>query len=182
MGAQELQGQRPTDGRRLGERNSGRRGDARCLTTTGSAQSTGRERRLRRTAGAFIRPGRSSRDRGHLHARRVHARAARRGGAPTTKGVLARCLGSGARADSASVSRRRRLHETASPRHAFREGVRATQVPAQNTEVLHDFMFRLFATCMYTPECSVLAFMLRAVHEFKLLLCDSLIDLRTGTF
>ncbi len=43
-------------------------------------------------------------------------------------------------------------------------------------------MFRLFATCMYTPECSVLAFMLRAVHEFKLLLCDSLIDLRTGTF
>ena len=41
---------------------------------------------------------------------------------------------------------------------AFRDGVRATQVPAQNTEVLHDFMFRLFATCMYTPECSVLAF------------------------
>jgi len=35
----------------------------------------------------------------------------------------------------------------------------ATPVPAQNTEVLHDFMFRLFATCMYTPECSVLAFM-----------------------
>jgi hypothetical protein len=34
----------------------------------------------------------------------------------------------------------------------------ATPVPAQNTEVLHDFMFRLFATCMYTPECSVLAF------------------------
>ena len=25
----------------------------------------------------------------------------------------------------------------------------ATPVPAQNTEVLHDFMFRLFATCMY---------------------------------
>ena len=58
----------------------------------------------------------------------------------------------------------------------------AEPVPAQNTEVLHDFMFRLFATCMYTPECSVLAFMLRAVHEFKLLLCDSLLDLRTGTF
>ena len=35
----------------------------------------------------------------------------------------------------------------------------ATPVPAQNTEVLQDFMFRLFATCMYTPECSVLAFM-----------------------
>ena len=25
----------------------------------------------------------------------------------------------------------------------------ATPVPAQNTEVLHDFMFRLFATCIY---------------------------------
>ena len=27
----------------------------------------------------------------------------------------------------------------------------ATPVPAQNTEVLHDFMFRLFATCMFAP-------------------------------
>ena len=26
----------------------------------------------------------------------------------------------------------------------------AEPVPAQNTEVLHDFMFRLFATCMFT--------------------------------
>ena len=36
----------------------------------------------------------------------------------------------------------------------------ATAVPTTpNTEALHDFLFRLFATCMYTPECSVLAFM-----------------------
>jgi hypothetical protein len=62
-------------------------------------------------------------------------------------------------------SRRWRLHDRMRV-HASRERAaagsrrrRATQVPAQNTEVLHDFLFRLFATCMYTPECSVLAFM-----------------------
>ena len=30
-------------------------------------------------------------------------------------------------------------------------------VPAPAVGELHDFLFRLFATCLYTPECSVLA-------------------------
>ncbi len=31
--------------------------------------------------------------------------------------------------------------------------------PSPDVGELHDFLFRLFATCLYTPECSVLAFM-----------------------
>jgi len=35
----------------------------------------------------------------------------------------------------------------------------ASAAPSPDVGELHDFLFRLFATCLYTPECSVLAFM-----------------------